>query len=80
MPLGSWKVDRLAAGALAVAAGLLLANAYLVKRIALQAAEVEQSLERSRDATHVLFDISRVNGAMEKMTKRLAQQRTGEQA
>lgn len=72
-------MDRLVAGAVAVAAGLLLANAYLVKRIALQAAEVEKSLERSRDATDAIFDISRVNGGLEKATKRLAQQRTGGQ-
>lgn len=72
-------MDRLAAGALAAAAGLLLANAYLVKRIALQAAEVEESLERSRDATDAIFDVSRLNGSLEKMTKQLEQQRTGGQ-
>ncbi len=80
MPLGSWTVDRLAAVALAVAAGLLLSIAYLARRIADQAAEIEKSLEHSHEATKAIFDVPRINGSLEQLTKRLAQQRSDGQS
>lgn len=80
MDIGTWTVDRLAAGALAVAAGLLLTIAYLARRIATQAAEIEESLAHSHHATRAIFDVTKVNGSLERMTAQLAQQRSGGQS
>lgn len=80
MPLGSWTVDRVAAGALAVTATLLLSIAYLTRRIAGQAAEIEESIYQARDRSRVIFDVPKASTTLQRMTARLAQQRSGGEA
>ena len=61
-----------------VAAGLLLAIIALGRRITRQAQDITKALDGARANTDALFDVSRTNLAIDRITRGLRGVRTGE--
>jgi hypothetical protein len=77
--LSTWWVVGWAIGVavVAVAAAVLLAIIGLGRRIARQAQDVTQALDGARDHTTPLFDVTRTNLAIDRITRGLAAVREG---
>jgi hypothetical protein len=54
-----------------VAAGLLLELILRARRIASQARDIEQSLDRAREHTDGLFDLAKTNAQLERIARAL---------
>ena len=76
-----WIVGYVIAGAVVlVAAALLLLIIALGRRIARQAGEIVAALDGARANTTALFDVVRVNHALDRITRGLAAVREGLQS
>jgi hypothetical protein len=62
-----------------LAAGLLLAIIALGRRITRQAHDITTALDGTRANTEALFDVTRANLAIDRITRRLRAVRTGEE-
>lgn len=77
--LSTWWVVGWAIGVavVAVAAALLIAIIGLGRRIVRQAHDITQALDGARDHTTPLFDVTRTNLAIDRITRGLAAVREG---
>ncbi len=67
---------RAGASVVGAVAGLLLINIWLAKRIAREATEIQETLDRVFENTPSFFDLPRTNSALERMTSALRDVRT----
>ena len=70
--MSKWVVGWTTGGAVvAVAAGLLVTNIALGRRIVRQAREIEDALDGARRHTAPIFELSAANAALERATREL---------
>ncbi len=73
-----WVIGYAVGGAVVVvAAALLLIIIGLARRIVRQAGEIVEALDRTRENTNALFDVTRTNLAIDRITRGLRAVREG---
>lgn len=73
-----WVIGWIIGGAVVVvAATLLLAIIGLARRIARQATEIVEALDGTRENTEPLYDVTRTNLAIDRITRNLRSVREG---
>ena len=78
---GWWVIGWvLGAAVVVVAALLLLAIIALGRRIVRQAEEIVTALDGARENTNALFDVTRINLSLDRITRHLATVREGLEA
>ena len=73
-----WAIGyAIGAAVVLVAALLLIAIILLARRIVRQANEIVQALDGVRENTNALFDVTKINLAIDRITRHLAAVREG---